>query len=208
MSNDLRITQIKLKLLEGQDLTIQEQQMLSEVAPMLLFGNWLRQKATAWIKDQIAQAVKGQIVAKDAWTQADQAVAAALGQEDKEIGSTMTAYIMSLIQGGNPIQAAIQMGVGAAKEYAMKASGAQDAIDQTKQAVTGQAVQALAQVAPGAAALVPQKTPQGNPQAQKADPQAQEIKQFALQLEPIADDWEEKVQTVKPPQSQQAPKLG
>lgn len=206
--NDIRITQIKLKLIEGEELTLQEQQILCEVAPMLLFSGWLRQKAMSWIKDQIAQAVKGQIVAKDQLAQADQAIAAALGAEDKEMGSTLTAFVMSLIQTGNPVQAAIQTGVAAAKEYAMKASGAKDAIDTVKTALTTTATSAVqSALAPNQPAGAGTQTAQAKPDA-KADPMIMDIKQFTAQLEPIADQWEAAVEKVQPPANAAVPKLG
>lgn len=198
MSNDLRITQIKLKLIEGKALTLQEQQIICEVAPMLLLAQWLKGKASGWINDQTSQAAKGQVVDKAALAQVDQEMKTTLGAEDEQIGSTITAFIMSLVQGGNPLQTAIEMGKAAAREYAMAATGATAA---AQGAVTQGVTSALAPAKPPAAAP-------GAQQQNQNQMSAEELTKLAATIEPLADKWEAEVAKVKPPAGQTPPKLG
>lgn len=117
----MRQTMIQLKLLEGQQLTLNEQQYLMEMAPAVLLLSWLKGEAVAWLARQISGAVNGDPVCKRNAATVDSVEAQlgpSLGEYSDEIGTGLSSYVANLIASGNPATAALQTGRQLAKDYA------------------------------------------------------------------------------------------
>ena len=117
----MRETMLRLKLLEGQALTLNEQQYLMEVAPAILLIGWLKSQATGWLASQISAAVKGDPAAQqtaDNIEKVEAQLAPSLGEHADEIGTGLASFVANLIASGNPASAAIQTGRELAVSYA------------------------------------------------------------------------------------------
>jgi hypothetical protein len=203
MSNDLRITQLRLKLIEGK-LTLHERQILSEVAPLLLLANWVRSEAHAWLDDQVQAAGKGKTVDKATLDQVDKEVAASLGDADKEMGSTITAYIMSLVATGSPVAAALQVGRSVAQEYTIKSAAAAKPADKPG-ATPGAATDTVTAAAPTAPPAP--GTSQAATTLKPGEFDPEELAKLVATIEPVADKWEQTVKTTQPAPGTVPPKV-
>lgn len=93
------------------------------LTPILL--NWAKKQAIGYLRKHMAEKGKSYVAGSETLTKVDQSIAGALGQQDKEIGSILTAYVMALIETGSPIEAAIRTGTGIAKEMVMQSDTVQ-----------------------------------------------------------------------------------
>ena len=120
---------------------ITPQQPITEdfiLTPILL--NWAKKKAISWLRNHMAEKGRGYVAGNETLTKVDQSIASALGQQDKAVGSILTAYVMALIETGSPIDAAIKTGTGIAKEMIMQSD--------TVQGFKAQALAQLGQLEP------------------------------------------------------------
>ena len=93
------------------------------LTPILL--KWAQGQAVKFLRQQITAKGQGVIADNQTLRYVDQSIANALGQQDREVGSILTAYVMNLIQSGNPLEAALKTGLGLAKEMAMQSDTVQ-----------------------------------------------------------------------------------
>jgi hypothetical protein len=93
------------------------------LTPILL--KWAQGQAVKFLRQQITAKGQGVIADNQTLRYVDQSIANALGQQDREVGSILTAYVINLIQSGNPLEAALKTGLGLAKEMAMQSDTVQ-----------------------------------------------------------------------------------
>lgn len=93
------------------------------LTPILL--KWAQGQAVKFLRQQITAKGQGVIADNQTLRYVDQSIANALGQQDREVGSILTAYVINLIQSGNPLDAALKTGLGLAKEMAMQSDTVQ-----------------------------------------------------------------------------------
>lgn len=93
------------------------------LTPILL--KWAQGQAVKFLRQQITAKGKDVIADHQTLRYVDQSIANALGQQDREVGSILTAYVINLIQSGNPLEAALKTGLGLAKEMAMQSDTVQ-----------------------------------------------------------------------------------
>lgn len=93
------------------------------LTPILL--KWAQGQAVKFLRQQITAKGQGVIADNQTLRYVDQSIANALGQQDREVGSILTAYVMNLIQSGNPLEAALKTGLGLAKEMAVQSDTVQ-----------------------------------------------------------------------------------
>ncbi|NBR62492.1 MAG: hypothetical protein EBT86_12855 [Actinobacteria bacterium] len=86
---------------------------------------WATGQALGWLKKQVAEKGRKTIADTQQLAAVDQSIAQALGQQDKEVGSILTAYVMHLIDKGDPVDAAIKTGIGIAREMVMQSDTVQ-----------------------------------------------------------------------------------
>jgi hypothetical protein len=166
----MRETILRIKLLEGEQLTLNEQQYLMEVAPAVLLLGWLKGQATGWLAGQISAAIKGDPTAKqtaDTVDKVETQLAPSLGEHADEIGSGLASFVAHLIATGNPASAAIQTGKELAAGY-----------------VKAKAAQAAGQAAVQAGYLDPETAAQMGIELAKLEPQADRLEAAAAQSQP------------------------
>lgn len=116
--DSVQLTRIKLKIIEGRALTEQDADYLKEGLAVTALATWLGSQAWSYFKKELRKRGPGLVKKYPLLQTIDQRLAQTLGRAHEAQGAVLTAYVMSLIDSGSPVEAAINLGKMAATDLA------------------------------------------------------------------------------------------
>jgi hypothetical protein len=116
MHQDIQLTKIKLKIIEGRALSASDAEYLTEGIAMIALYTWLSSQAWPFIKKELRKNGPKLVKKYDLLKTIDARLASSLGRGNEAAGTVLTAYVMSLLDAGTPLEAAINIGKMAATD--------------------------------------------------------------------------------------------